>query len=155
MESPRSSSIRKAIFSNLPPNVSGTQGGRLRAVGKRRRRTKEESIRLRVRGSAGGKLESRPGELGWRWCARISRLKQSAEFSIYTPGSNAGIPVSILKSFAAPPAEVCEDNELMTERVSTTVTSLLGLLGIDGRPDQEPRAHSDFEHSEQGMVRWK
>lgn len=66
--------------------------------------------------------------------ARISRLKQAAEFAIYTPGSNAGIPVSILKSFAAPPPEVCEDNELMTERVSTTVTSLLGLLGIAADP---------------------
>src|SRR5262245_16024553 len=58
--------------------------------------------------------------------ARIQRLKEAAEFSIYTPGSNAGIPVSILKSFAAPPPEIRDDNELMTERVNTTVTSLLG-----------------------------
>ena len=35
--------------------------------------------------------------------ARIKRLKEAAEFRIYTPGSNAGIQVSILKSFAAPP----------------------------------------------------
>src|SRR6266568_4332564 len=34
--------------------------------------------------------------------ARIANLKAAADFSIYTPGSNAGIPVSILKSFAAP-----------------------------------------------------
>src|SRR5262249_52771326 len=33
--------------------------------------------------------------------ARIKRLKDSADFAIYTPGSNAGIPVSILSSFAA------------------------------------------------------
>src|SRR5688572_28419076 len=66
--------------------------------------------------------------------ARIQKLKDAAECRIYTPGSNAGIPVSILKSFAAPPPEIREDNELMTERVSTTVTSLLGLLGINADP---------------------
>ncbi len=33
---------------------------------------------------------------------RIERLRSAAEFVIYTPGSNAGVPISILKSFAAP-----------------------------------------------------
>src|SRR6187431_370487 len=66
--------------------------------------------------------------------ARIKRLRDSAEFRVYTPGSNSGIPVSVLKSFAAPPATIREDNELMRERVNTTATSLLGLLGIDADP---------------------
>ncbi|HEY6121394.1 MAG TPA: hypothetical protein VIV66_15655 [Pyrinomonadaceae bacterium] len=66
--------------------------------------------------------------------ARIAKLKSAADFSIYTPGSNAGLPVSILKSFSAPPTQIRDDNELMTERVNTTVTSLLGLLGIDADP---------------------
>src|SRR6185369_3265452 len=66
--------------------------------------------------------------------ARIKRLRDAADFRIYTPGSNAGIPVSILKSFAAPPESIRDDNELMTERVNTTVTSLLGLLGIEADP---------------------
>src|SRR5215813_2088872 len=66
--------------------------------------------------------------------ARIKRLREAADFRIYTPGSNAGIAVSILKSFAAPPESIREDNELMTERVNTTVTSLLGLLGIEADP---------------------
>ncbi len=66
--------------------------------------------------------------------ARIARLKSSADFAIYTPGSNAGIPVSILKSFASPPAALRDDAELMNERVNTTVTSLLGLLGIEADP---------------------
>ena len=66
--------------------------------------------------------------------ARIAKLRKAADFRIYTPGSNAGFPVSILKSFAAPPAVLREDAELMTERVNTTVTSLLGLLGIDADP---------------------
>src|SRR5512132_1199242 len=65
---------------------------------------------------------------------RIKRLRNAAEFRIYTPGSNAGIPVSILKSFAAPPKAITEDSELLSERVNTTTTSLLGLLGIDADP---------------------
>ena len=65
---------------------------------------------------------------------RIKRLRETADFRIYTPGSNAGIQVSILKSFAAPPPAVREDNELLAERVNTTATSLLGLLGIEADP---------------------
>jgi hypothetical protein len=65
---------------------------------------------------------------------RIKKLRDAAEFTIYTPGSNAGIPVSILKSFAAPPKIIRDDEELMRERVNTTATSLLGLLSIDADP---------------------
>jgi len=68
--------------------------------------------------------------------ARIRRLKESAEAMIYTPGSNAGLPVSILKSFAAPEDDVRNDTELLRERISTTVTGLLGLLGVDADPIQ-------------------
>ena len=55
---------------------------------------------------------------------------------IYTPGSSAGLPVSILKSFAAPDRALVEDGELFQERITTTVTSLLGLLGIEADPIQ-------------------
>jgi hypothetical protein len=67
---------------------------------------------------------------------RIQRLRDSADFCIYTPGSNAGFPVSILKSFASPGPRILEDNELLRERISTTVTSLLGLLGVEADPLQ-------------------
>jgi len=65
---------------------------------------------------------------------RIARLRQAADFIIYTPGSNAGLPVSILKSFAAPPPAIRDDSELLRERVVSTVTSLLGLLGKEADP---------------------
>jgi hypothetical protein len=65
---------------------------------------------------------------------RIRRLRAAADFAIYTPGSNAGLPVSILKSFAVPPPEILEDGELLRERVSSTITGLLGLVGIDADP---------------------
>src|SRR5689334_18975765 len=51
--------------------------------------------------------------------ARIQRLRDSADFAIYTPGSNAGIGVSILKSFAAPVQAIRDDGELFRERVAT------------------------------------
>ncbi|NOT21675.1 MAG: ATP-binding protein [Nitrospiraceae bacterium] len=74
---------------------------------------------------------------GWQQNgARIQRLRDAAEVAIYTPGSNAGLPVSILKSFAAPAADVRDDGELFRERIGTTVTSLLGLLGIEADPIQ-------------------
>jgi hypothetical protein len=66
--------------------------------------------------------------------ARIRRLREAADFAIYTPGSNAGLPVSILKSFAAPPPAVRGDAEALGERIGTTVTSLLGLVGVETDP---------------------
>src|ERR1041385_2400681 len=65
---------------------------------------------------------------------RIKRLQDAADFRIYTPGSNAGLPVSILKSFVAPPESIRQDNESLAERINTTVTSLLGLVGVDADP---------------------
>lgn len=66
---------------------------------------------------------------------RIRRLRASADFAIYTPASSAGIPVSVLGSFAAPPAAVLEDAEALRERVTATASSLLALLGIEGDPN--------------------
>jgi hypothetical protein len=68
--------------------------------------------------------------------ARIRRLRESADLAIYTPGSSAGLPLSILKTFAAPPPEIREDGEALRERVGVTATSLLGLLGIGADPIQ-------------------
>ncbi len=79
----------------------------------------------------------RKGLAGWgQNGARIRRLRESADFAVYTPGSTAGLPVSILSSFAAPPQALRDDRELLGDRVGTTVTSLLGLLGMDADPIQ-------------------
>ena len=67
---------------------------------------------------------------------RIRRLRAAADFAVYTPGSTAGLPVSILRSFAAPGEAVVRDPELLRERVSATATALLGLLGIAAEPVQ-------------------
>ncbi len=64
--------------------------------------------------------------------ARIGRLKDAADFAIYTPGSDAGLPVSVLGSLAPPPGQ--PDAETIRDSVATTVSGILGLLGIDADP---------------------
>ncbi len=65
---------------------------------------------------------------------RIQRLRDAAVVDIYTPGSNAGRPLSILRSFAAPDPVVANDATALKERVGSAVAGLLGLLGIDADP---------------------
>lgn len=65
---------------------------------------------------------------------RISRLRSAVEVAIYTPGSDAGIPLTVLKSLDAPPPAVRESADGLRERVSTAVSGLLTLLGIDADP---------------------
>ena len=65
---------------------------------------------------------------------RIARLKAAADFAVYTPGSSAGLQVSVLRSFAPPPPSIAQDVELLRERIQTTATSLLALLGIEADP---------------------
>src|SRR5690349_17448403 len=72
---------------------------------------------------------------------RIARLKESAEFVIYTPGSRAGVPLSMLRSFAAPSESEREDGERMAQAVTSTATGVLTLLGIDADPVQS-REHA-------------
>ncbi len=65
---------------------------------------------------------------------RIRRYRESVEVSIYTPGSTAGLPLTVLKSFAAPTEPVRSDPDLMRERVDAAVSGLLALLGISADP---------------------
>ena len=81
---------------------------------------------------------------------RIRRLKEAAEFTIYTPGSDAGLPVSVLQTFAAPRLSWDDDSETLREMISGTVSGLLALVGIEADPVQS-REHillsSIFEHA--------
>jgi hypothetical protein len=80
---------------------------------------------------------------------RIRMLKEAADFRIYTPGSDAGLPVSILASLAAPGLGWDENLEPLREQIQGTVSALLGLVGIDADPLQS-REHillsNVFEH---------
>ena len=65
---------------------------------------------------------------------RIQRLRDSADMAIYTPGSTVGLPLSVLRSFAAPPPALVSQPEAYRERIASSVSGLLALLGIDADP---------------------
>ena len=65
---------------------------------------------------------------------RIAQLRKNVDLAIYTPGSNAGLPVSVLQSFDAPAQELINDIDLYRERVQATATGLLTLLHMDADP---------------------
>jgi len=70
--------------------------------------------------------------------ARIQRLRDAADFVVYTPGSNAGLPVSILNAFYAPDPKIIQDVELLRDQIGATVTGLLGLVGLNVDPINSP-----------------
>ena len=73
------------------------------------------------------------GLLGWGLTARnIADLRATTDFTIYTPGSQAGVPVNIVGSLGAP-ADVT-DAELVADEIEGFVGGLLGLVGIDADP---------------------
>jgi hypothetical protein len=61
---------------------------------------------------------------------RIAKLRGAADVTIYTPGAETGIPLSVLRSFG-PPAGATDD---MRDRVGAVVSGLLSLLGIEADP---------------------
>lgn len=65
---------------------------------------------------------------------RMARLKAAADLTVYTPGSSAGLPVSVLRNFAPPSDSIMEEKDLLRERIQSTVTALLALLGIEADP---------------------
>ncbi len=88
---------------------------------------------------------------------RIQQFQNNVDINVFTPGSKAGIPVSILSSLDVPPFEVLDDAELFTDRIEGTVSSLLSLIGIDADPMQSEEAvllSSIFQHcwsNEEGL----
>ncbi len=65
---------------------------------------------------------------------RIARLRAAADIAIYTPGGSAGMPLTVLRTFAAPPASTRDDAETFRDAISSAAAGLLGLLGIDADP---------------------
>jgi len=65
---------------------------------------------------------------------RIEMLRNAASVRIYTPGGSAGLGVSLLRSFNAPPREVINDKDAYRDRIDITTNSLLTLLGFNVDP---------------------
>jgi DNA helicase HerA-like ATPase len=65
---------------------------------------------------------------------RIARLRAAADIAIYTPGSSAGLPLTVLRSFKAPPAAVRDNSEALRDALQSAASGLLGLMGIEADP---------------------
>ncbi len=78
--------------------------------------------------------------------ARIARFRDAVDLAIYTPGSGAGLPLTVLRSFDAPPPGLAGQAEAYRERIASAVSGLLALLGIDADPIYQPRAYPALEH---------
>lgn len=56
------------------------------------------------------------------------------DVTIYTPGSEAGVPLNLVGSLAAPPLSWDTEAEALRDEIESVVTSLLGLVGIAADP---------------------
>jgi hypothetical protein len=66
--------------------------------------------------------------------SRIARLKDRIDLTIYTPGSSAGRPVSIMQSLHAPVGGWHHDVESHREMIASTVSAILALVDIQSDP---------------------
>ncbi len=69
----------------------------------------------------------------------LQAYRDRVDVRIFTPGSTAGSPLSILHSFDPPGAAILQDDELRREQAAAAVSALLGLL---------PGAKHDFQSRE-------
>ncbi len=65
---------------------------------------------------------------------RITRFREAVDIAIYTPGSSAGLPLTVLRSLSAPPASTLQNPEALRDAISAAAASLLGLMGVEGDP---------------------
>jgi hypothetical protein len=100
---------------------------------------------------AGKSLEQAAAEAAQQWKQgladwgidqkRLQSLTEAAQFAIYTPGSDAGISINILASLKAPNLPWESNKETLRERISGTVTALLGLVGMNDIDPVRSREH--------------
>ena len=72
---------------------------------------------------------------------RIQALGDKVDYAIYTPGSDSGFPVSILASLECPDIPWEGNKELLRERIASTVTALLELMGMKNIDPVRSREH--------------
>jgi len=65
---------------------------------------------------------------------RIRQLRARSEYRIYTPGSEAGLPLSILSNFKAPRGNILREDR--NQKIDATASALLGLTGLSADPVQ-------------------
>lgn len=82
---------------------------------------------------------------------RIAALATAAQYAVYTPGSDAGLQISVLSSLEAPQIPWEGNREILREKISSAVTALLGLVGYTDIDPLRSREHillsNIFEHA--------
>lgn len=73
--------------------------------------------------------------------SRIRALGESVRYAIYTPGSDSGLPVSVMASLAAPEIPWEGHKEILRDRIAGTVTAILGLIGLEDVDPMRSREH--------------
>jgi len=63
---------------------------------------------------------------------RIAELRAETHMALYTPGSDAGIPIDLIGGLNAPPPDA--DQEAVSDEIQNFVSSLLGLIGMNPDP---------------------
>ena len=63
---------------------------------------------------------------------RMKRLRNGVRWTVYSPGSTAGVPLNILGSLKAPATGA--DLEIMRDEIEGFASSILGLAGIEADP---------------------
>lgn len=72
---------------------------------------------------------------------RLQSLADSVNFTVYTPGTTAGVPLSVLASLGAPSLPWSGNEEVLGEQISGTVTALLSLTGLKNIDPVQSREH--------------
>ncbi len=72
---------------------------------------------------------------------RVATLAQAVDFTIYTPGSDSGEMVSILASLQCPAIPWEGNREVLREQITSTVTALLSLIGVEAVDPMRSREH--------------
>ena len=65
---------------------------------------------------------------------RMAAMQRAAQFSIYTPGSDSGLPLRVLDSLHAPKEGWAGNEEANRERINALATAILALIGKEADP---------------------
>ncbi|MBW1646294.1 MAG: ATP-binding protein [Deltaproteobacteria bacterium] len=139
--------IEEAAIDNIPAIIidpKGDMGNLLLAFPELRPADFAPWVDAGAAANRGLSVEEYAGETARTWAAgleswhqdgeRIRKFRDGADFTIYTPGSTAGLPLSVLNNFAAPNPEVLDDPDTFAALVNATVASLLALVDVDADP---------------------